>query len=207
MRGSAGDFWAPVTIRTPCGGGIRGGQTHSQSPEGIFTHVCGIKVVMPCNPYDAKGLLIASIEDDDPVVFFEPKRLYNGPVDGDPNNPAVPWSKEVAGVDAALGEALTVMRDVLGGDVRTTLDVLHGSARAFHEAQQQLEELRRRFEAAREGKARGIDQVEMPAWRQGDRPYGGEQPIEVAYAVCALTTFHEVFPDAGYDRLKTKAFE
>ena len=73
---SAGDFWAPVTIRTPCGGGIRGGQTHSQSPEGIFTHVCGIKVVMPSTPYDAKGLLIASIEDDDPVVFFEPKRVY-----------------------------------------------------------------------------------------------------------------------------------
>ena len=55
---SAGDFFAPVTIRTPCGGGIRGGQTHSQSPEGIFTHVSGIKVVMPSNPYDAKGLLI-----------------------------------------------------------------------------------------------------------------------------------------------------
>ncbi len=55
---SAGEFYAPVTIRTPCGGGIRGGQTHSQSPEGIFTHVCGLKVVMPSNPYDAKGLLI-----------------------------------------------------------------------------------------------------------------------------------------------------
>ena len=94
---SAGDFWAPVTIRTPCGGGIRGGQTHSQSPEGIFTHVCGIKVVMPSNPYDAKGLLIASIEDDDPVVFFEPKRLYNGPFDGDPNKPAVPWSTHPKG--------------------------------------------------------------------------------------------------------------
>ncbi len=71
---TAGEFSAPVTIRTPCGGGIRGGQTHSQSPEGIFTHVCGIKVVMPSNPYDAKGLLISSIEDEDPVVFFEPKR-------------------------------------------------------------------------------------------------------------------------------------
>ena len=76
---SAGDFWAPVTVRTPCGGGIRGGQTHSQSPEGIFTHVCGVKVVMPSNPYDAKGLLISAIEDDDPVIFFEPKRIYNGP--------------------------------------------------------------------------------------------------------------------------------
>ena len=94
---SAGDFWAPVTVRTPCGGGIRGGQTHSQSPEGIFTHVSGIKVVMPSNPYDAKGLLIASIEDDDPVVFFEPKRLYNGPFDGDPDKPAVPWSTHARG--------------------------------------------------------------------------------------------------------------
>jgi 2-oxoisovalerate dehydrogenase E1 component beta subunit len=89
---SAGAFWAPITIRTPCGGGIRGGQTHSQSPEAIFTHVSGIKVVMPSNPYDAKGLLIASIEDDDPVVFLEPKRVYNGPFDGDANKPAVPWS-------------------------------------------------------------------------------------------------------------------
>ena len=94
---SAGDFFAPVTIRTPCGGGIRGGQTHSQSPEGIFTHVSGIKVVMPSNPYDAKGLLITAIEDDDPVVFFEPKRLYNGPFDGDPNKPAVPWSTHPKG--------------------------------------------------------------------------------------------------------------
>jgi 2-oxoisovalerate dehydrogenase E1 component beta subunit len=68
---SGGDFWSPVTIRTPCGGGIRGGQTHSQSPEGI--------------------------EDDDPVVFFEPKRLYNGPFDGDPNKPAVPWSTRPKG--------------------------------------------------------------------------------------------------------------
>src|SRR5882757_9481991 len=94
---SAGDFFAPVTIRTPCGGGIRGGQTHSQSPEAIFTHVSGIKVVMPSNPFDAKGLLITSIGDDDPVVFFEPKRLYNGPFDGDPNKPAVPWSTHPKG--------------------------------------------------------------------------------------------------------------
>ena len=94
---SAGDFFAPVTIRTPCGGGIRGGQTHSQSPEAIFAHVSGLKVVMPASPYDAKGLLIASIEDDDPVVFLEPKRLYNGPFDGDPNKPAVPWSTHPKG--------------------------------------------------------------------------------------------------------------
>ena len=90
---SAGGFTAPITVRTPCGGGIFGGQTHSQSPEGIFTHVCGLKTVMPSNPYDAKGLLIASIEDDDPVIFFEPKRIYNGPFDGHHDRPLTPWSK------------------------------------------------------------------------------------------------------------------
>ena len=89
---SAGDFSAPLTIRMPCGGGIYGGQTHSQSPEALFTHVCGIRTVMPSNPYDAKGLLIASIENDDPVIFLEPKRLYNGPFDGHHDRPMVPWS-------------------------------------------------------------------------------------------------------------------
>ncbi|MGH8227185.1 MAG: alpha-ketoacid dehydrogenase subunit beta [Steroidobacteraceae bacterium] len=95
---TAGEFSSAVTVRMPCGGGIRGGQTHSQSPEGIFTHVCGIKVVMPSNPYDAKGLLVSSIEDDDPVMFFEPKRLYNGPFDGEWQKPAVPWSTHPKGV-------------------------------------------------------------------------------------------------------------
>lgn len=94
---TAGDFYAPLTIRTPCGGGIRGGQTHSQSPEAIFAHVSGLKVVMPSNPYDAKGLLISAIEDDDPVIFFEPKRIYNGPFDGDPDKPAVPWTTHEKG--------------------------------------------------------------------------------------------------------------
>ena len=94
---SAGEFAAPVTVRTPCGGGIRGGQTHSQSPEALFAHVAGLKVVMPSNPYDAKGLLISAIEDDDPVIYFEPKRIYNGPFDGDPHKPAVPWSTHPKG--------------------------------------------------------------------------------------------------------------
>jgi 2-oxoisovalerate dehydrogenase E1 component beta subunit len=93
---SAGEFWAPITVRAPCGGGIFGGQTHSQSVEAIFAHVCGLKTVVPSNPYDAKGLLIAAIEDDDPVVFFEPKRLYNGPFDGHPERPAVSWSQHKA---------------------------------------------------------------------------------------------------------------
>jgi 2-oxoisovalerate dehydrogenase E1 component beta subunit len=93
---SAGDFTAPITIRMPCGGGIYGGQTHSQSPEALFTHVCGLRTVMPSNPYDAKGLLIASIECNDPVIFLEPKRLYNGPFDGHHERPVVPWSAHPA---------------------------------------------------------------------------------------------------------------
>ena len=79
---SAGEFSAPIVVRMPCGGGIFGAQTHSQSPEALFTHVAGLKTVIPSNPHDAKGLLIAAIEDDDPVVFLEPKRIYNGPFDG-----------------------------------------------------------------------------------------------------------------------------
>ncbi len=95
---SAGEFWAPVTVRTPCGGGIHGGQTHSQSLEAVFTQVCGLKVVLPSNPYDAKGLLITCIEDDDPVIFLEPKRLYNGPFDGDHEKPASSWNNHAKGM-------------------------------------------------------------------------------------------------------------
>ena len=93
---SAGEFTVPITIRTPYGGGIFGGQTHSQSPESLFTHIAGIKTVIPSNPYDAKGLLISAIEDDDPVVFFEPKRIYNGPFSGHHDQPVLPWSKHPA---------------------------------------------------------------------------------------------------------------
>ena len=93
---SAGDFTAPLTIRTPYGGGIFGGQTHSQSPEALFTHVAGLKTVVPSTPYDAKGLLIGAIEDDDPVIFLEPKRIYNGPFDGHHDRPVQPWSKHPA---------------------------------------------------------------------------------------------------------------
>jgi len=93
---SAGDFHAPMTIRTPYGGGIFGGQTHSQSPEALFTHVAGLKTVIPSTPYDAKGLLISAIEDNDPVIFLEPKRIYNGPFDGHHDRAVTPWSKHSA---------------------------------------------------------------------------------------------------------------
>jgi 2-oxoisovalerate dehydrogenase E1 component beta subunit len=94
---SAGDFIAPLTIRAPYGGGIFGGQTHSQSPEALFTHVAGLVTVIPSNPYDAKGLLISAIESDDPVIFLEPKRLYNGPFDGRHDRPIRPWTGHPAG--------------------------------------------------------------------------------------------------------------
>jgi pyruvate dehydrogenase E1 component beta subunit len=73
---SGGEFSAKMVIRTPVGGGVRGGHYHSQHPEAPFVHVPGLKVVCPSNPYDAKGLFLASLRDPDPVIFFEPKRVY-----------------------------------------------------------------------------------------------------------------------------------
>jgi 2-oxoisovalerate dehydrogenase E1 component beta subunit len=73
---SGGQFSCPMVIRTPYGGGIKGGHYHSQSPEAHFIHTAGLKVVVPSNPHDAKGLLISAIRDPDPVLFFEPKRVY-----------------------------------------------------------------------------------------------------------------------------------
>jgi 2-oxoisovalerate dehydrogenase E1 component beta subunit len=117
---SNGQFTCPIVVRMPTGGGIFGGQTHSQSPEALFTHVSGLKVVVPSNPVDAKGLLIAAIEDPDPVIFLEPKRLYNGPFDGHHDRPVTPWSKHPLGevADGHFAEPLgkaTVRRQ--GSDV------------------------------------------------------------------------------------------
>lgn len=94
---SAGEFTCPLVIRMPSGGGIYGGQTHSQSPEALFTHVSGLKTIMPSTPADAKGLLLAAIEDPDPVIMFEPKRLYNGPFDGHHDKPVTSWKKHDLG--------------------------------------------------------------------------------------------------------------
>ncbi len=73
---SRGAITVPMTVRVPVGGGIHAPELHSDSPEAIYTHHAGMKVVMPCTPYDAKGLLISAIRDPDPVIFFEPKRVY-----------------------------------------------------------------------------------------------------------------------------------
>ncbi|MCZ6689901.1 MAG: alpha-ketoacid dehydrogenase subunit beta [Planctomycetota bacterium] len=73
---SGGQYTAPVVIRTPCGGGIRGGHYHSQSSEAYFIHTPGLVVVMPSTPADTKGLLTSAMRGDDPVIFLEPKRIY-----------------------------------------------------------------------------------------------------------------------------------
>jgi 2-oxoisovalerate dehydrogenase E1 component beta subunit len=73
---SGGQYPCPVVIRTPFGGGIRGGHYHSQSPEAHFIHTPGLKVVAPSNPVDAKGLLLSCLRQNDPVLFMEPKRVY-----------------------------------------------------------------------------------------------------------------------------------
>ena len=73
---SRGRFTCPLVIRSPWGGGIRAPEHHSDSPEAIFAHTPGMKVVIPSTPYDAKGLIVSAIRDPDPVLFFEPKRIY-----------------------------------------------------------------------------------------------------------------------------------
>jgi 2-oxoisovalerate dehydrogenase E1 component beta subunit len=91
---SGGEYPAKLVIRTPVGGGIRGGHYHSQSPEALFIHTPGLKVVCPSNPYDAKGLLLASLRDPDPVLFFEPKRIYRAAKGDVPDDDyTVPLSK------------------------------------------------------------------------------------------------------------------
>jgi 2-oxoisovalerate dehydrogenase E1 component beta subunit len=104
---SGGEYSAKMVIRAPVGGGIRGGLYHSQSPEALFVHAAGLKVVCPSNPHDAKGLLLASLRDPDPVVFFEPKRIYRAAKGDVPDGDyAVPLSKAHV---AREGEHVTVL--------------------------------------------------------------------------------------------------
>jgi 2-oxoisovalerate dehydrogenase E1 component beta subunit len=83
---SGGTYSAPMVIRAPIGAGVKGGPYHSQSGESYFVHTAGLKVIMPSNPYDTKGLLIAAMRDNDPVMFFEPKRIYRAFKDDIPDD-------------------------------------------------------------------------------------------------------------------------
>jgi 2-oxoisovalerate dehydrogenase E1 component beta subunit len=104
---SAGQYSCPVVVRAPYGGGIRGGLYHSQSPEAYFCHTAGLTVVIPASPTEAKGLLLAAIAADDPVIFLEPKRLYRSMREDVPEGRfSTPLSKAVV---ARPGEQVTVI--------------------------------------------------------------------------------------------------
>ena len=117
---SGGEFPCPMVIRTPFGGGIRGGHYHSQSPEAVFAHQAGLICVAPSNPYDAKGLLLSAIASDDPVMVFEPKRIYRGPDHG------TNWSAHPMG-EVPAGEYLvpigkgTIARPLSGQGTKVSL--------------------------------------------------------------------------------------
>ena len=123
---SGGQYPAPVVIRTPYGGGIRGGHYHSQSPEAYFAHTPGLKVVTPSNPYDAKGLLLSSIRGEDPVIFMEPKRVYRASKGEVPENDyTVPIGKAHI---ARPGSQVTVL--TYGAMVHTCLEAAIASEKA-----------------------------------------------------------------------------
>ncbi len=160
---SGGLFQCPMVIRTPYGGGIRGGHYHSQSPEAYCAHTAGLKVVIPSNPRDAKGLLIASIRDENPVVFMEPKRIYRAARGEVPEEPytielgkakvarqgedltiicygaMVPVSLEAAEMieqDSGLSVEVIDLRTLLPYDIETILESVHKTGRVVivHEA-------------------------------------------------------------------------
>jgi 2-oxoisovalerate dehydrogenase E1 component beta subunit len=115
---SAGQFNVPMVVRSPYGGGVRGGSYHSQSPEAYYVATPGIKVVVPSNPFDAKGLLIASIRDNDPVLFMEPKKIYRAVKTELPDGPyEVPLGKASVARD---GKHVTIM--AYGAMIPTSLE-------------------------------------------------------------------------------------
>lgn len=162
---SGGQFsCGSLTIRTPYGGGIAGGHYHSQSPEAFFAHIPGIKVVIPRNPHQAKGLLISAIEDDNPVLFMEPKKLYRASVSEVPESPyrlplgkaeivksgsditLVAWGAQVETIEkaAALAEEKGVscevidLQSILPWDAETVFQSVYKTGRLLinHEAPQ-----------------------------------------------------------------------
>jgi len=118
---SGGQYPCPVVIRTPYGGGIKGGHYHSQSNEAFWAHTPGLKVVIPSNPYDAKGLLLASMRQDDPVIFMEPKRVYRA-AKGDV--PDADYTVEIGKAKVVKeGRAVTVI--AYGSMVHTAMEALN----------------------------------------------------------------------------------
>jgi pyruvate dehydrogenase E1 component beta subunit len=104
-----GAFTCPLTVRVPVGGGIHAPELHSDSPEAVYAHTPGLKVVMPSRPKDAKGLLISAIRDPDPVIFFEPKRVYRSFTEDVPEEEyTLPIGKAVI-VEGYDGTDLTVV--------------------------------------------------------------------------------------------------
>src|SRR3954468_3807599 len=104
-----GAFTCPMTVRCPIGGGIHAPELHGDSPEAVYGHTPGLKVVLPSRPYDAKGLLLASIRDPDPVIFFEPKRVYRSFKEEVPEDDyTVPIGK-AAVLDGYEGDNITVI--------------------------------------------------------------------------------------------------
>jgi len=159
---SGGQYPCPVVIRTPYGGGIRGGHYHSQSPESLFVHTAGLKVVIPSNPRDAKGLLLSCLRQKDPVLFMEPKRIYRASKGDVPEEDyeiplgvanvlregtdctaiaygaMVPVIEEAATLAEAAGISVEVidMRTLLPFDIETVLESVKKTGRAVvvHEA-------------------------------------------------------------------------
>jgi pyruvate/2-oxoglutarate/acetoin dehydrogenase E1 component len=125
---SGGEYPAPVVVRMPVGGGIRGGHYHSQSPEAFFTHIPGLKVVCPSNAFDAKGLLASAVRGDDPVIFMEPKLYYKKPrMDVPAGEYTIPLGEAKVVRD---GRQVTVI--AWSAMVQTALDAAEqGAARGF----------------------------------------------------------------------------
>ena len=179
---SAGEFTCPITVRSPFGGGIFGGQTHSQSPEALFVHVAGLKTVVPSNPYDAKGLLIAAIEDPDPVIFLEPKRLYNGPFDGHHERPVTAWSKhELGEVADGAGDRLQDLERLLHGDPPALADQLeqrHAVEQLHHVVWAAVGELPEREDVDDVAVADLVDRARLGDEARDDRRIGGVPSAE-----------------------------
>jgi pyruvate dehydrogenase E1 component subunit beta len=157
---SRGQWSVPLVVRCPWGGGIHAPEHHSDSPEALFAHLPGLKVVVPATPFDAKGLLLAAIRDPDPVLFFEPKRLYRSVRQEVPDDAytvpigearvvcegtdltVITWGALVRDCEAAIGQRPAVsvelidLRTLAPLDVETLVDSVRKTGRAIvvHEA-------------------------------------------------------------------------